>query len=211
MAGCAPTRQNAVPGEELKNPGTEQRGTAFLFDVKVNRNGKKNSVRLDIYQRGDSLSVFARGYLGKGALKGLLTSDSVIAHFPTEEEYYTGKLESLISDSCQFGQNLERILVTIFRDLPDTSDLPSDISLRTLEDGKKKKRYHMESGRCPAAIDLQYDYHDKQFILEQIGFALSDNSFQLDGKRRDFRTNVKIPEEKFQVNIPETATRIYPH
>ncbi|UCD18206.1 MAG: hypothetical protein JSV44_04650, partial [Candidatus Zixiibacteriota bacterium] len=42
----------------------EGKGDAFLFDVKISARGKKNSVRLDVYRSGDSIALFARGYLG---------------------------------------------------------------------------------------------------------------------------------------------------
>ena len=139
IAGCASTHQNTVPGEEIKAQGWEQRGNAFLFDITVNRDGKKNSARLDLYQRGDSLSFFARGYLGKGALKGLLSADSVVVYFPTAGEYYGGRLGALLADTCGAGQNLEQLLIDIFRELPTSSNLPSDLSLKILEDGRKAR------------------------------------------------------------------------
>ncbi|SYZ74088.1 exported hypothetical protein [Candidatus Zixiibacteriota bacterium] len=210
LTGCASTPQKGSLGEETRVRGSDRQGNAFLFDIKVTRNGKMNSARLDIYQNGDSLSLFARGYLGKGALKGLLTPDSIIVYFPLTGEYYTGKLADLVSDSCRMGQNLEHLLASLFNYLPDSVELPSDISLQTLKDEKKSKQYHLESGGCRATMDLRYDYRDNRFLPESINFGLVDGSFHFAGERRNFRLNIHIPEDKFEIYIPETAARIYP-
>ena len=79
---------------------TEGRGDAYLFDLKIYNKGRKNSVRLDIYRNEDSLALYARGYLGKGVLKGLINQDSILTFFPTENQFYAGEINRLLSGNC---------------------------------------------------------------------------------------------------------------
>ena len=109
LASKEKIRERPVEAEAVFEEG---KGDAFLFDVKIRRNGKKNSVRLDVYRSGDSLSLYARGYLGKGVLKGLITNDSLVvqsAVFDNLESFYGSagsvfreryKVTDIIDDVC---------------------------------------------------------------------------------------------------------------
>jgi len=187
----------------------EGRGDAFLYDVKIYRGGKKNSVRLDVYRKDDRLAVFARGYLGKGVLKGLVSPDSVIIYFPTENEYYAGKLSDLIDKSCAEKSSLERMVIDFFVKRPVELDYSmADFYVTVLSDKGKEQQYRLESKNCAENAVLDYDYKENRFLLEKIDFVNRDETFRFKAERRKYRLNIEIPAEKFSIPIPEDASGI---
>lgn len=189
----------------------EGKGDAYLFDVKIYREGKKNSVRLDVYRSGDIISLFARGYLGKGVLKGLILPDSTVVYFPTKKEYFSGKLVNLINNGCSDSLSFELLIIEFFKQTPDEieHDLPG-FYLVVLKENDREKQYRLESRSCPEGIELDYSLKSGRFILEKINYSSSDGSFRFKATRRRAKLNIDIPEEKFQLNIPVTALRISP-
>lgn len=190
---------------------TEGRGDAYLFDLKIYNNGRKNSVRLDIYRKENSLALFARGYLGKGVLKGLVNKDSIITFFPTENQFYSGELNRLLSGNCFENIPFEKMLVDFFRITPDKIDYSfGEAYLSILEEKPGFRKYRLVAQNCSEYIELDYDWKKGQFMLERLKYSREDGKFRLDAKRRKFKLNIKLPAEKFQISIPSTASRIYP-
>jgi len=188
-----------------------ERGDAFLYDLKITNQGRKNSVRLDLYRKTDSLGIYARGYLGKGVLKGLITKDSIVIYFPTENEFYQGRINSLLLDNCLKDFPFERVIISIFGTTPDKVDYNfGDAYLTVLEDKSEEREFRLESKKCSEFIKLSYDWNSARFILNQLDYVSEDARFKLKANMRKFRLNVDLPEEKFRVTIPETAIRIYP-
>ncbi|UCD94988.1 MAG: hypothetical protein JSU69_02745 [Candidatus Zixiibacteriota bacterium] len=190
---------------------TEGKGDAYLFDVKIRRNEKKNSVRLDVYRSGDSLSLYARGYLGKGVLKGLITYDSLVVYFPTEHQYYSGRLVDVLEKSCAEAFAFERTIIDLFIRRPVELDYSlSSFYLTILKDKNNEQRYRLVGKSCPETIDLTYRWREKRYILDEIEYSSSDGSFKFSAARRRHRLNVEIPGEKFILAIPDDAARIHP-
>ncbi|PKK84919.1 MAG: hypothetical protein CVT49_01830 [candidate division Zixibacteria bacterium HGW-Zixibacteria-1] len=211
LSGCnLASRRTAGPSViESEFRYDQGQGDAFLYDVKIYREGKKNSVRLDVYRTGDRLAIFARGYLGKGVLKGLVLPDSIIIYFPTENEFYSGKLNELISKSCSEKNNLERMLIDLFVKRPVEIDYSmTDFYVSILSDKGKKQQFRLESTSCAESAELQYDFLESRFILEKIDFSNRDESFRFKAERRKQRLNVNIPAEKLDLSIPDDAVRI---
>jgi hypothetical protein len=189
----------------------EGKGDAYLFDVNMRRHGKKNSVRLDVYRSGDSLSLFARGYLGKGVMKGLVTTDSLIVYFPTENQYYAGRVVDLLEKSCAEAFAFERTIVDLFVKRPVELEYSlSSFYLTILKDEGDEQKYRLEGKSCPEAINLTYRWRDGRFVMEEIDYCSSDGSFRFSAARRRHKINVEIPDEKFILAIPDDAARIYP-
>jgi hypothetical protein len=186
-------------------------GDAYLFDIKINRGGKKNSARLDIYRSGDTLSFFARGYLGKGVMKGLIFNDSILVYFPTENEFYSGPLSSLANDSCLNDLDLERVTLQLFQKIPtQVNNIMTHFHLTILKEGGSDWQYRLESRNCGDKIFLKYNKSDKRFILRDIEYQSYNDSFGFEAKRRNYKLNIDVPSDKLSISIPETATRIYP-
>lgn len=211
--GCSLASRKREIGREINvvKELPEGKGDAYLYDLKIYREGKKNSVRLDVYWNQDSVSFFARGYLGKGVLKGMVTDSSVLAYFPTEEQYYKGTIDSLINDGC-FGElAFERMLIDLFGTTPDKLEYSYvDFFLVILKNEPDKKEFRLTSKVCPEQIELEYDVKQDRFLLEKAVYSVNDDSFKLIAERRKYRLNIDIPGEKFRIDIPQTAARIYP-
>ena len=214
LIGCSLAHRPA--GKEIPPAGGDVeyepgKGDAYLFDAKIIREGKKNSVRLEVYHSRDSLAVFARGYLGKGVLKAFITSDSVLAYFPTENQYYSGRIYDLISSRCQDTLIDEKMMIDLFAKTPAEIEYNVNTLYVVLLDDKGETRsYRLQSKRCPDNIYLQYDYHEERFILQEFSFEADNEAFGFHSKLRKFRSDVKLPPEKFLIEIPESAVRFTP-
>ena len=189
----------------------EGKGNAYLFDIKINHSGKKNSVRLDLYQSGELLGLFARGYLGKGVMKGILSKDSLIVYFPTENEFYTGKISGLVENPCLKSTRIEQLILQFFNSTPPEIDLSnSELYLTVLKEENSLHEYLLQSRSCPEGIRLQYDLNKSIWFIKEIQLTSQDKSFEFFARRREFRSNIEIPQDKFGLVIPETALRITP-
>ncbi len=194
-----------------KQSTVNTKGDAFLFDMKIFNKKKKTSVRLDIYRKGDSLGVFARGYLGKGVLKALVNSDSIVTFFPTESQFYSGKIRNLLSANCFDSIPLEKMMVDFFRTTPNKLDYSTCGAIVTvLLESPRFRKFRIMSKDCSESIELEYDWQKGKFLLEKFMYFSANGQFRLEAERRKFKFNIKLPDGKYKILIPPTASRIYP-
>lgn len=213
LANRSKWKKSRIAAEQEAESGnlSNGRGDAYLYDLKISNQGRKNSVRLDLYWKADSLGVYARGYLGKGVLKGLVTKDSIIVYFPANNEFYQGRIDSLLADNCLKDFPFERMIISIFETTPDKIEYPfGEAYLSVLEEKPGGRKYRLVSKNCSEYIELSYDWHNGRFVLNQLDYNNVNARLKLDASRRKFRLNITLPAEKFQVRIPETAIRTYP-
>jgi len=202
-----PLAKEEIPQSQLQAGN----GNAYLFDIKINRQGKKNSVRLELYQVGDTMSFFARGYLGKGVMKGLLSRDSLIVYFPTENEYYTGKVADLVDNPCLNTTGIEDLIIELFQGTPaDSGYSDGRFYVTVLKEEPALHQYRLQSTSCPEGISLEYKLDGGRFVLNEIQLRTDDKFFEFAAHRRNVRLNVEISPEKLHLDIPETAARITP-
>lgn len=187
------------------------KGDAYLFDIKIFQKGKKNSVRLDLYRSGDSLALFARGYLGKGVLKGIIFPESILVYFPTENEYYSGNMVDIINGQCAESFPFEKIIVDLFmKTPPEIEEVYGNFYVNIRKETSIKREYELSSRKCPESIEIEYDLKEERFIPSKAEYKSDDGSFKLKMSRRKQRLNIEIPGEKFSLDIPATAVRIQP-
>jgi hypothetical protein len=211
--GCALADRKKVRVKtlELETGYKKGRGDAYLFDIKINRDGKKNSVRLEVFHSGDSLGIFARGYLGKGVLKGLILPDSAVMYFPGQDEFYSGSLIDLIGDDCADSMFSGRIVLDLFDKTPSELSYPlSGHYINIVEEGPEVRRYWIQSKKCPEEIELEYDLQGGKSVLKRIEYRKSSGDFGLEASRRQIRLDIGIPSEKMRIDIPPTALRLNP-
>ena len=214
IAGCTTADRSKIRvGRETGEIAELQpgKGDAYLFDVKIYREGKKKSTRLDVYRNADSMSFYARAYLGKGVMKALLTRDSALVYFPTENQYYAGPLNALVTNGCADRFAFERLILDMFRILPVQIDYATDdFYVNVVHEGPNERIYRLVSTACNDAILLEYRRTDGRDVPYLIEYAKDDDSFRFEAKRRTVRLNVDIPPDKFAIAVPETAVRIEP-
>jgi len=194
---------------ETRETLEEGKGDAYSFKVRIFRDGKKNTTNFDLYYNRDSLAMFAKGYLGKGVLKGLISGDSVLAYFPTENEYYHGRIERLVKNECFERLQFERLILKLFIKLPTQLDIPLDGYYLKIEDNSSgRKKYRLISSKCRDELFLQYDVEEDRYIPEKIEYSREDGSFKVIAERTRRKLNANIPAEKFEIPIPRDAAQI---
>ncbi|UCD18393.1 MAG: hypothetical protein JSV44_05655 [Candidatus Zixiibacteriota bacterium] len=214
FTGCSPADRSKVRGGKEDataihlEPG---KGDAYLFDVKIYREGRKKSTRLDVYRTNDSISYFARAYLGKGVMKGLVMRDSILVYFPTEKQYYSGRFSELINNGCAGRFNFEGLILDLFQITPVEITYATDnFYVNVVKESRDFCHYRLISTACDDAIELQYDLKDGRYIPYEVIYARNDGSFRFRAVRRTVRLNVKIPPEKYDIPIPLSSERIVP-
>jgi hypothetical protein len=213
ICGCALARRPhpKIEGETPSIKSTDSRGDAYLYDLTIVRKGKKNSLRLDLYHFGDTLSFFARGYLGKGVMKGLLTPDSLFVYFPTEDEYFAGNIEELADNRCLEGNNVERTIISLFSRRPSEAGFAAEgFYVVAIREADTQCEYRLQSGACPEGIRLLYDFQGGKFAIKECELKTGNKAFNFRAVRRRWRLGANIPREKKELIIPESAVPIFP-
>ena len=210
FSGCGGAyRGPALTEEQREIRDTKIKAEAYLFDAKIKREGKVNSFRLEVFQTDSVLGLGGRAYLGKGALKGRLTADSVLIYFPTRGEY----VEEAVAD---FFQSLDCPLaltggdiLTFFKMRPDSTGLPEGVELMADYEDENKPSFEVFSTECLWRIELTYDRRETDWRVTE--FAYDDGGgLRIEAKRREYRPDSKVKTAKFMVDIPPGSYRIEP-
>jgi len=187
-----------------RGPNRKIEVEAFLFDATVFRDGKPTSLRLELFRSDTMIAVSGKGYLGKGALKGVITPDSVILYFPTSREYIREERRSFLSSAaCPVGLGALD-LHRIFRRLPDEMALhPAE--LKVIDSGKKKRRFNISWPVCDWSLELEYKKRKPGWRPQKFEFD-DGASTRAKGEVRVFRPRAKVRLKRFHVDIPADAT-----
>jgi hypothetical protein len=155
------------------------------------------------------LGLGGRAYLGKGALKGRLTADSVIIYFPTRGEYVEEEVADFFRKlDCPLALTGSDIL-TFFRRRPMAADLPDGVKVVTDETDKDEPSYVISSVSCPWRIELTYDSQKNGWRLAEFSYDSGDG-LRIEAKRREYRPESSVRMTKFLVDIPPGAVLVEP-
>ena len=180
---------------------------AYLFDVKIRRQGKPTSLRLDLYQTDSVIAMFGRAYFNKGAFRGRLTSDSLHIFFPAANEFLQESIDALFSSfNCQ-GDLTGLPVFKYFSRLPDTALSETGLEIRTLIDQNKKKSFEISASGCSWLMSLKYQKEDKGWRLNEFKFD-DKQSVRIKGSRRIYKSSARIPSSRFELAIPPDSYRI---
>ena len=127
---------------------------AYLFDAQLKRDGKPTSFRLDLYQLDTLIGIGGRGYLGKGALKGYMSADSLKVYFPASNEYVLEAITDLMNSFECTEKHPEFRLFELFFDLPDSIDFPTSINITSDYEDTNKPEFIVSTTNCPWRISL---------------------------------------------------------
>lgn len=193
--------------DELSQSG---KAKAFLFDAELRRAGKPTSFRLEIFHTDSVMALSGRGYLGKGALRGRATADSLICYFPSTNEYVQEPVLNLMHAlECQVAPQGINIVELLDR-MPDSAALDSTIEVVANYQEPNRPRFIIYIENCPWQMELAYR-------SEGIGQWRLDEFFFFDGKEtrlkatcREFKAAVTLKPDRFQVKLPTDAQRITP-
>ena len=184
---------------------------AYSFNARLRRQGKPTTFKLEVYQTDTLLGLSGRGYLGKGALKGWLTADSIKVYFPTTKELVYEPLGALVnSERC--GLPLEGLnVLNLFSQLPDS--ILADTRLMVNADYAKPKRpaFLIEpvDGECAWRLNLTYDRKKPGWRIRR--FEFDDGAGNtLRGIRERYRAEAKVALKRFLPRLAPDAVRIVP-
>ena len=209
LTGCGSGRGVTI-GEEAKTAASPAAivADAYLFDAVLNREGKTTSFRLEMYATDSAVGLAGRGYLGKGALRGVLRSDSLKVYFPSTNEYVNADLASLLSDStCPIelgGFDPVRYMSA----LPDSATVKSPLVVTQTVKSQNRQEYLVTAG-CDWTLTLVYDRREIGWRPVEIEFETTHGT-TLRAVRREFRPHSRIKTTKFSTPIPPDAIRVRP-
>lgn len=180
---------------------------AYLFDVKLRRDGKPTSFRLDLYQTDSVVAMYGRGYFNKGAFRGVLSDDSLHINFPSSKEYLRESIESLFqSFDCE--KDLIAVeLLAYFSRPPDSGHISDDLNVEVLEETGKAQKIKVNSTNCPWRLIIGYDLVEKGWRIDTFEFD-DDKSVTLKGELRKYNGNSAISQSRFKLAIPDKFSKI---
>ena len=209
--GCGTTYQNdIIPKEQKKKSRSEKvRTEAYLFDAKLKQNGKPTSVRLFFYQTDSVIAIGGKGYLGKGALKGWMTNDSILVTFPTLREYLYESIDDLFASFNCTGDIPKFNLMTLFTTLPDESHELAFAEVTMLKADVKRPKYRISFPNCKWKLVITYDKKRSGYRIRNFTFRDGAGT-SLTAKRREYKGNSNVPLSRFQTDILPAMSRIIP-
>lgn len=182
---------------------------AYLFDARLRRRGKPTSFRLEIFQTDSVLALGGRAYLGKGALKGRLTADSLEVYFPSSNEYLYESLSDLfVTTECP--NKLARLnLLRLFDSLPDSVEEMGSVRVMADYSNSKRPQFNIFLQDCPWEMELTYDWQGTGWRIRHFKFD-NGKEISLKAQRREYKKKAFVRAGKFVLAIPVDVLRITP-
>lgn len=208
IAGCAPrTEPGPEQGERQNLP--DVRAEAYLFDTRIDFQGKRRSVRLEMFATDSLIGLGGRAYLGKGALKGWLDSDSLKLYFPSSNEFVYEPIGDLLQ-SFNCGDETPTVeVLSLFYQRPDAMKLDDNITLVTDTSDADRPAFTLQMPDCPWRMMIEYDRRDPGWRVREFEFD-NGSDLQVSASRREYRADTEVSAAKFEVVVPSDATPIIP-
>jgi len=210
VGGCS-SGHRVRPASEKKVEAAQEKIVveAYLFDAKLKRQGKPTSFRLELFQTDSVIALGGRAYLGKGALKGRLTADSLEVYFPSSNEYLYESLSNLfVAAECSRAPS-GLSLLHLFTSLPDSLEGMEDVSIAAEYTDSKRPEFLISFLDCPWRIELSYDRQEAGWRIRNFTFD-NGKDITLKAKRRTYKKKVRVPSNKFRLATPGDVLRIIP-
>lgn len=211
LVGCQSGHRQSRSGEELGGRPGKIQAEAYSFNARLWQDNKPTSFKLEVYQTDTILGLTGRGYLGKGALRGWLKSDSIKVYFPSTKELLFDRLENLAgSGACPFALSGINVLA-IFSGLPDSVLAGSDLEIVADYSNAKRPQFEIwpTGANCQWRLNLVYDLQPPGFRIRKFEFT-SGQGTRLKATRERYRARAKVPLKRFEARPPPQATRLTP-
>jgi hypothetical protein len=199
-----------------------------LIDLRIDNSGEKYSMTTELYFTGDSVGLYGRGYLGKGAFKGQIIQDMAMVYFSSSNEYYTSSLSAPEARGAECAAPGE-VLLSVLSLLGGKIGIPEsegaiypsrrqlrfktgrfDRTVRINDKGFPESEKFIDAA-CGDSIVINYYMHSREFPFYQVTDLLYYSAryeFRARGFIREQKYNIDIPERKFMVDIPPDAERL---
>jgi hypothetical protein len=207
LFGCGPARSSLAHVTSETSRSKEIRADAYLFEALIKRDGKPTTFQLEIYRTDTMLGVSGKGYLGKGALKGRVTADSLELYFPSTREYLYEAIADLADSSdCDLPVTTVNLL-DLFRSLPDSVGLPAGIRLVADHTDRNKPTYVVSADTCDWQVELTYDLQNGSWRIREFTYRGGDGT-SLRGRRIRYRADAGVKASRFTIETPPGTVRI---
>jgi len=207
-AGCGPSYGPTIPPETAV-ADAEVAVEAYLFDAKLRRRGKPTSFRLEIYRTDSVTALNGRGYLGKNALRGRMTDDSLEVYFPSSNEYlYEAVVDLVVASDCTSELSVLRLPALLATPPEEGSLGDAGVDRRDPSDSERQE-LTITWPSCPWRMELLYDRRDGEWRLREFFFD-DGGETTLTADRRTYKSRANIKGRYFLMRMPSDAVRITP-
>lgn len=204
--GCSHSRSTTSAAAESSSKAEKVTVDAYLFDAVLVREGKTTSFRLELYAADTMVGLAGRGYLGKGALRGVMNATRLRVYFPSTNEFVDDSFAALLSDSTCSVSLRTFNPIQLLTVLPDSVPLDSQILVTRTKSSDNGLEYSVGS-KCDWQLSLTYDHREVGWRLAQIKFVTSGGT-SLNAARREFRPRSRVAASKFAEPVPSGAMPI---
>ena len=177
---------------------------AYLYDTKIIRENKPTSLRLYLFKTDTLIALSGKAYLGKGALKGWLTEDTLKIYFPQSHEFVYDNITALFQ-SLSCGEVVPDVnLFWVFSYYPEEI---FDTARVNLAKDEALEKYEISASGCEWRLELYYDRSkDKPYLRS---FAFDDgNKTVIKSTLREYKPDQKVPGERFYLSIPGGSVKL---
>jgi hypothetical protein len=147
--------------------------------------------------------------MNKGAMKGLMTPDSIKAYFPLTNEHVSEELSEFFASINCSGSIPKFDFFRLFSERPEflKDNLYSIVEIVELD--RNSVKYKIRFHECWWYLDITYDKKDEGWRIKQFKFGNGKNS-TLTGKRHQYKHDAKVKRSFFEYSEPLDAVRITP-
>jgi len=207
LAGCYATGRKGLEGAA----DDKFRAEAYSFNARLWRDNKPNTFKLEVYQTDSLIGLSGRGYLGKGALRGWIRSDSIMVYFPAANELLHESVEALVAaSSCQVP--LSRLdFLQLLKQRPDSITLPEQVSLGVVSDESDRAKFKLAGPgeECRWELTLDYRRRDAGWRIDEFYFD-DGRATRLRGSCELYRAEARVPVKRIDPAPRPDAVRIVP-
>jgi len=207
LNGCyASGKRSLDQSEEIKITAE-----AYSFNARVWRDGKPTTFKLELYQTDSLIGLSGRGYLGKGALRGWVRSDSVMVYFPATNELLCESLDSLVAASSCPLPVAELDLVALMSKPPDSIALKEGLEVTSDYKSEGRARFEVQSteAECTWKLSLVYRNRDLGWRIDEFDFD-DGRGTRLKGSCELYRAVARVPLSRIEPRPRPDALKIIP-
>lgn len=209
IVACGPKQSEQAELVNPLEPNDEVTVEAYLFDTWLWYEGKRSSMRLEVFVTDSILAAGGRSYLGKGALKGWIRDDSLHFYFPQSDEFVYEPIVDLLQSVTCTDLAPRIAFLDLFYALPDSLVLDPQITLTADYTDSDRPAFRLGMADCPWQIKLEYDRRDPGFRIREFGFDNGDK-LRIEARRREYRDETTVNSRKYGLAIPGSAIQLVP-
>jgi hypothetical protein len=182
---------------------------AYQFNAKLKRKKNPASFKLNVFQTDSLIAFTAKGYMNKGAMKGLMSPDSLKAYFPMTKEHVSEEISEFFASINCSGSAPKFDFFRLFSETPVFLKEDFNAFVEIVELNPNSVKYSIRFYGCRWYLDITYDRKNEGWRIRQFKFSDGKNS-TLTGKRHQYNHDAKVKRSFFEYSVPFDAVRITP-